>query len=1031
MLTRIEVGQKSPATDSQARKILATLLEVFRFPAGKVDRMATFSVYTVEMELEGSQKNRIARELLTDPITEAFAVDAHLPDPAAVPGKAIEPFDFLIEVGYKPGVTDNVGRSSREGIADLLGKPLTDADQVFTNRQFRLWGSLTRADAETIATKLLANPLIETYLIRSKEEWARLPSLPKTSGKVDAHHRPQVRTLALPESDQDLQRMSDEMVLALTIAEMRAIKAHYASAETRAHRTRAGLPAEPTDVELEVLAQTWSEHCKHKIFAADIAYTDETGKRRDIKSLYKTFIKAATEKVRPQAPWLKSVFTDNAGIIAFTEDWDVSMKAETHNSPSALDPYGGAMTGIVGVNRDILGSGMGSRPIFNTDVFCFASPFYDKPIPEKLHHPRRIFKEVHRGVKDGGNESGIPTVNGSIVFDDRFLGKPLVFCGTGGLHPAVVNGKPSWQKTIEPGDRILMAGGRIGKDGIHGATFSSAALTEASPTSAVQIGDPITQKKLADFLLEARDLGLYRFVTDNGAGGLSSSLGEMARETKGPSGGGGGCKLHLEKAPLKYAGLDPWEILVSEAQERMSFAVPPEKLTAFLELAKRRGVEASDLGEFSDNGFFEAYYEGKLACSLSMDFLHDGNPKLQLQARWTPPRHSEPPPNLWAGRNLKEDALSLLSALNICSKESWVRQYDHEVQGMSVIKPFVGEKGDGPSDAAVVRPLYDRKEGLVVSHGIVPRYSDIDCYHMTACALDEAVRNAVAVGARPDALAGLDNFCWPDPVESENTPDGQYKLAQLVRSNEALYDYCVAYGLPLISGKDSMKNDYGRGKDKISVPPTLLFTVIGKIPDVEKTLTMDAKAAGDHVYVLGMTRDEMGASEYFRLLGITGNSVPKVDAVSALALYHRLADAIEAGLVRSAHDCSDGGLFTALAEVCMAGRLGAKVDLSGLPVEAGASGTLSPGTKLFAESQSRFVITVTPQNRVAFEALFNGLAISGAPTAAPIAFARIGEITSGSDLEIRDVSAGNAASTPLFSAGMDEMFARWRKPLDW
>ena len=574
MLTRIEVGQKSPSTDSQARKILATLLEIFRFSADKVEKMATVSVYTLELDLDGTQKTRIARELLTDPVTETYAIDAHLAASirdAGVPGAG---FDFLIEVGYKPGVTDNVGRSSREGISDLLGKTLSDGDQVFTSRQFQLWGKLDprrrRAHRHQAVGQSPHRNLSDPFQGGMEQEPFPAQAfgqggLPPPAGGPGP--------LNLPESDQDLQRMSNDMVLALTIEEMRAIKAYYASPETKAHRTRAGLPSEPTDVELEVLAQTWSEHCKHKIFAADIEYTDETGKRQEIRSLYKTFIKAATEKVRPQAPWLKSVFTDNAGIIAFTEDWDVSMKVETHNSPSALDPYGGAMTGIVGVNRDILGSGMGSRPIFNTDVFCFASPFYAKAIPEKLHHPRRIFKEVHRGVKDGGNESGIPTVNGSIVFDDRYLGKPLVFCGTGGLHPSTINGKPSWQKTIEPGDRILMAGGRIGKDGIHGATFSSVEMTEASPTSAVQIGDPITQKKLADFLLEARDAGLYRFVTDNGAGGLSSSLGEMARES-------GGCKLHLEKAPLKYPGLDPWEILVSEAQERMSFAVPPENLAA-------------------------------------------------------------------------------------------------------------------------------------------------------------------------------------------------------------------------------------------------------------------------------------------------------------------------------------------------------------------------------------------------------------------------------------------------------------------
>jgi phosphoribosylformylglycinamidine synthase subunit PurSL len=992
LLTRIEVGQKSPTTDSPARKILATIQESFHLP---VEKVVMYSVYTLEMELKGPEQTKIAQELFTDPITETFAINSAL----------AKDFDFLVEVGYKPGVTDNVGRSSREGIADLLRRNLSDQDQVYTSLQFLLTGSLNRSQVETLATKLFANPLIQTYLIRSRQDWEANPNIAATSNQVNFHHQPETRTIELPDTDAGLQKLSDEKVLALTIAEMHAIQAYYNDPNRQYERIEAGLPVGPTDVELEVIAQTWSEHCKHKIFAATVEYTDDQGKKEIIHSLYKTFIKAATEKVRPKAPWLKSVFTDNAGIIAFVEGWDIAMKAETHNSPSALDPYGGAMTGIVGVNRDILGCGIGCRPIFNTDVFCFASPFYDKPIPEKLHHPRRILKEVHRGVKDGGNESGIPTVNGSIVFDDRYLGKPLVFCGTGGLLPSHIHGKPTWGKSIEPGDRIVMAGGRIGKDGIHGATFSSAAMTEASPTSAVQIGDPITQKKLSDFLLEARDLVLYRFVTDNGAGGLSSSLGEMARES-------GGCRIHLDKAPLKYAGMDPWEILVSEAQERMSFAVPPENLAAFMELAARRGVEASDLGDFTDNGNFEAYFANELVCRLEMEFLHDGNPKLYLKARWAPPRHSEPPPNFWDARNLKTDGLNLLASLNICSKESWVRQYDHEVQGMSVIKPFVGEKADGPSDAAVIRPIYDRKEGLAISHGIVPRYSDIDTYHMTACAIDEAVRNMVAVGARPGTIAGLDNFCWPDPVESEATPDGQYKMAQLVRSNQALYDYCVAYSLPLISGKDSMKNDYGRGKDRISVPPTLLFTAIAVLEDVEKTITMDAKAAGDGVYVLGSTRDELGASEYFLSLGFIGNGVPKVDAISALALYNRLADAIALGLIRSAHDCSDGGLFTALAEVCMAGRLGAKLDLAHLPQDASTS--LPVGVKLFSESQSRFVVTVVPAHRIAFEKHMAGLAVG-----------RLGEIISQPTLDIHD---GGVA---VFSAGLDEMFDHWRRPLDW
>ncbi len=990
MLTRIEVAQKSPGTDAKANKVLAAIHEDLKLP---VDKVAAIAVYVLEMELSAEEKTRIAQELFADPITENVAIDSALAND----------FDYLVEAGFKPGVTDNVGQSSREGIEDLLGRKLTDEDKVFAQRQFLFWGNLNTTQIETIATRLLANALIERVSIISREEWKNGKRLSATSNRVLIPHQPVVNEVQLPTTDAELVALSDAKILALTAEEMQAIRAYYAETENASRRVKAGLPAHPTDVELEVIAQTWSEHCKHKIFSADVEYKNENGEIEKIHSLFKTYVQAATKAVRPFTPWLKSVFTDNAGVIALNDEWDISIKVETHNSPSALDPYGGAMTGIVGVNRDILGCGMGCKPIFNTDVFCFASPFYDKPVPEKLHHPRRLLKEVHRGVRDGGNESGIPTVNGSIVFDDRFLGKPLVFCGTGGLIPAILHGKPSWQKSIEPGDRIVMAGGRIGKDGIHGATFSSAALTEASPTSAVQIGDPITQKKMADFMLEARDLGYYRFVTDNGAGGLSSSLGEMAKEC-------GGGQIHLDKAPLKYAGLDPWEILVSEAQERMSFAVPPENLSAFEELAKRRGVEVTDLGVFTNSGLFEAFFKGKLVCQLDMEFLHEGNPTLQIQARYFLPKHQEPPAQFIAGRDLKADALNLLSALNICSKESWVRQYDHEVQAMSVIKPFVGEKADGPSDAAVIRPLYNRKEGVAVGHGLAPRYSDIDCYAMTACAIDEAMRNVIAVGAKPGEISGLDNFCWPDPVESDHTPDGQIKMGHLVRSNKALYDYCVAYKLPLVSGKDSMKNDYGRGKDKISVPPTLLFTVMARLDDVEKTITMDAKAAGDLVYALGKTYNELGASEYYHALGFIGNDVPQVNATEAWKLYEGLHQAIHSGLVRSAHDCSDGGLFVSLAEVAMAGRLGLRIDLDQVPSESG----LLSHQLLFSESQSRFVITVTPENKTAFEKIMANL---------PCAL--IGSVQEKPELDLRRQGA------PLFQLSLEEMFSSWHKPLNW
>ncbi|MCK4502451.1 MAG: phosphoribosylformylglycinamidine synthase, partial [Desulfuromonadales bacterium] len=492
------------------------------------------------------------------------------------------------------------------------------------------------------------------------------------------------------------------------------------------------------------LAQTWSEHCKHKIFSAKIEYEDEHGNLQVIDSLFKTYIVGATAKIRENLgadDYCLSVFKDNAGVIEFNDDWSVVFKVETHNSPSALDPYGGALTGIVGVNRDGMGTGMGARLIFNTDVFCFASPFYEKELPPRLLHPRRIFDGVIEGVEHGGNKSGIPTINGSIVFDDRFAGKPLVYCGTSSLMPRLLNGQQCHDKKVLVGDRIVMTGGRIGKDGIHGATFSSEELHEGSPVTAVQIGDPITQRKMFDFLIIARDRGLYNSITDNGAGGLSSSVGEMAEDT-------GGLELHLDRAPLKYPGLQPWEILISEAQERMTLAVPADKLDAFIALATDMDVEATDLGTFTDSGYFHCLYEGKTVSYLSMEFVHEGVPQMVIPAKWQPRDLSEP--DFSQPENLATELQQLLSRLNICSKEAVVRRYDHEVQAGTVIKPLTGVTNDGPSDAAVFRPLLDSFEGVVVSHGICPSYSDIDTYHMMACAIDEGLRNYVAVGGDID-----------------------------------------------------------------------------------------------------------------------------------------------------------------------------------------------------------------------------------------------------------------------------------------
>ncbi len=943
MVSRIEVALKSGLRDARGDRVKRDLARHF---AIDVRNVRTLDVYTLDAEFSAEELERIANGPLCDPVIQDVAINRPL----------AKDFDVLMEVGFLPGVTDNVGRTAREAIAELLGRPLRVGEGVYTSVQYLFEGELSEAERRLIAEGYLANALIQRCRILSRAEFDAAGGVAPLVPKVMVSALPQAQVVELPDDDEKLLELSRRHMLALNLEEMRKIRAHFASPEVSAARAAKGLPAHPLDAELEALAQTWSEHCKHKIFSSRIDYSDEHG-HRVIDSLFKTFVAGATETVRRNKgkdDICLSVFKDNAGVIRFTDDWSVVFKVETHNSPSALDPYGGALTGIVGVNRDAFGTGQGGELLFNTDVFCFASPFHEEELPPRLLHPRRIFEGVVTGIEHGGNKSGIPTVNGSIVFHPRFLGKPLVYCGTGSLLPARLHGRPGHEKRAFPGDRIVMVGGRVGKDGIHGATFSSEELHEGSPATAVQIGDPITQRRMFDFLLRARDAGLYNSITDNGAGGLSSSVGEMAEET-------GGCELHLERCPLKYAGLQPWEILVSEAQERMTLAVPPEHIEAFLEMARAMGVEATDLGEFTDSGFFHCLYDGKTVTWLDMDFLHHGTPRLELEARWEAPALEEPQFDM--PEDLTPALTALLQRLNICSKESVVRRYDHEVKAGTVVKPLTGVENDGPSDAAVLRPLADTFEGLAVAHGICPRYSDIDAQAMAANAVDEALRNFVAVGGDIDHVAGLDNFCWCDPVVSERNPDGRYKLAQLVRAAEALRDACVTYGVPLISGKDSMKNDYQIGKERISIPPTLLFSVVGKVPDVRRAQTMELKRAGDKVALLGRTRNELGASEYYGWQGFLGQNVPRVDAAYNRQLFAAVNQAQHLGLLASCHDLSDGGLGVALAEIAFAGGLGLEVSLENLE-------DLRDDQLLFSESAGRFVISARPEAAGALEELF-------------------------------------------------------------
>ncbi len=976
MAYRIEIALRRGVMDTRGA---STMRQARTALALELADVQTRTVYKIDADLTPAEQEAV-RRAFTDPVLEISA-GGRLPPPAV--------FDWLIEIGFKPGVTDNVGRTALSALRDVLARKLPGTAGVYTATQYFItFAPAARARgaamARRLAADLLANPLIQTIAIHAAADWRR--RRPDTA--VPAIHDRQatvVNTYNLRGTDADLQRISREHILSCSLEEMRAMRDYFTRPAVSRARRAQGLPRDPTDVEVECIAQTWSEHCSHKIFAAQIEYHDGAGRIQTIHSLYKTFIKAATNQIAARRNWLVSVFTDNAGIIRFNRDRHLVYKVETHNSPSALDPYGGAMTGIVGVNRDPMGTGMGAALLCNVWGYCLGSPFYRGRLPAGLMHPRRIRDGVHQGVIEGGNQSGIPWMRGWEIFDDRFNGKPLVFCGTVGTLPVKVNQRPSQRKEVRPGDALVVVGGRIGKDGIHGATFSSEELREESPVQAVQIGDPITQRKMYEFLLEARDLGLYRCITDNGAGGLSCSAGEMGRMA-------GGVELDLARAPLKYQGLQPWEILLSEAQERMTLAVPQNRVKALQALAGRRDVEATVMGRFTDSGVFLIRHGNRTVGRLDMQFLYDDCPVMRLPARWQPPRVAAPrrPQPGRRDRVLTE----LLRSLNLCSREFKSRQYDGEVKGLSVVKPFVGAHCDMPADATVMRVDYRSPEGIVLAEGINPFYSDLDTWTMAAAVIDEAVRRTISAGADPDHLAGLDNFCWPDPAQSDKTPDGAYKLAQLVRACQAVHDITIAYGVPCISGKDSCKNDSTRGGRKISIPPTLLFSTIGKISDVRRAVTMDVKQPGDTVYLIGLTRPELGASAFYRLLAEqqghpthVGGQPPALDTELAQKIYRALHQAINAGLLNSSHTPTRGGLAVALALAALGGDLGMDIRLAGMP----AAGRLSADEKIFAESNSRFVVTASPANAGRLAEIFKGLPC-----------APIGRVTRRKTLRVRD-----------------------------
>lgn len=926
MIWRTEIKEKAGVFDPAAEGIKKDVADL---GLGGVDDVRIVQVYTLDGDLTRDQVSLITSELLTDKVTQEYyfcPAQEYKLTPAAS--------DHIVEIAYNIGVMDPVEESTLKGIRDL---GITTVQSVRTSRQYHIQGKISESDLKLIVEKVLSNKLIQ-HVVKGFVSPLKVVS--------QSSHQMKVGLVDLISAkDKELVQLSKQGQLYLNLAEMKAIQKYFK-----------GLERNPTDIELETVAQTWSEHCHHKTFRGNIRYRVKENskfKTKMIRNLLKSTIAKATFGLNKS--WCVSVFHDNAGVIKFDKDDHVCFKVETHNHPSALEPFGGANTGLGGVIRDILGTGLGAKPICNTDVFCFAPPDMEfKHLPVGTLHPKRVMKGVVSGVRDYGNKMGIPTVNGAVLFDEGFVGNPLVFCGTVGIIP-----KGMEKKKTFAGDLIVVAGGRTGRDGIHGATFSSGELTDESEvvsSGAVQIGHPIQEKKVLDVLLKARDLGLYSAITDCGAGGLSSAVGEMGQHL--------GATVYLDKVPLKYQGLSYSEIWISESQERMVMSVPQSKVKELLKVFNDENVEATVIGQFDKDHQLKLYYHDVQVCDVEMEFLHDGIPDITKEAVWALPKNKQP--HFLCPSDLNDALFDALSHLNVCSKEWIIRQYDHEVQGGSVIKPLVGKNSDGPSDAAVITPKLGSQKGIVISNGVNFRYGKIDPFWMAAGCIDEAIRQIISVGGDLKQVALLDNFCWGNP----DKPD---RLGGLVRCAEGCYKAAMAYGTPFISGKDSLYNEFAVGKETIAIPGTILISAIGIIDNVNRCLTMDFKKAGNLIYIVGDTAPELGGSIYYANHDSMGNDVPLVNFKTALKTFESLSAAVKSGLVRSIHDCSEGGIGVALAEMAFSGGFGVTMRLDRVPLK----GKIDRNDfVLFSESHSRFVVEIEPAKQKQFETKLKGCSLS-------------------------------------------------------
>ncbi|MEW6274283.1 MAG: phosphoribosylformylglycinamidine synthase subunit PurL [Bacillota bacterium] len=884
MIQEVRVINRPEVPDPVGEEILYEIKQALGIRS--IQKIRTAKVYRFE-GIGENEAHLLAQKLLAEDVFQLYTLNA----PAIKEARAV------IEVAYKPGVMNPEAASLLKAARDLGLSSLLAAD---SSREYGFYGDgIGPEEIQTVINRLLVNPTVE-QVVAEKPATLIIRGVPG-------------RTQLLPIRDLDAQQLLElsRDKLFLNLEEMRAIQNYF--------RT---IGRDPTDCELETIAQTWSEHCVHKTFKARLIVNGEE------KTPLLKRLQQATAEINH--PLVLSAFVDNSGVMEFYHGWAICGKVETHNSPSAIEPYGGAMTGSGGVFRDILGTGQGARVIASTDMFCFAPPDISREeIPPGCLHPDYLLRRVVAGVRDYGNRMGIPTNNGSVHFHRDFRAKPTVIVGAYGILPKdrCKKGKP------RPGDLALVIGGRTGRDGIHGATFSSGEMTERTVevnASAVQIGHPIEEKRMSDAILEASAAGLIQAITDCGAGGFSSALGEMGAET--------GVRVWLERAPLKYPGLKPWEIWVSESQERMVLAVAPENVAEVLKICRRLNVEATVLGEFTADRRLVVTYADEKVCDLEMEFLHHGLPQRVLRASWKKPACAEPAlplPDDWANLYCR-----VMSHLNVCSKEPIVRMYDHGVQGTSGLPPYGGIAQDAPNDAVLLTPLYGRECAVVISHGLNPVLNQIDPYWGSLWAAAEAVANAVAVGANPKETVLIDNFIWPFPDEES--------LGALDRAVDACVDFARATGMPFISGKDSLSSTY-RSKDiMLKIPPVLCVSAFGRLPDIKMTASADFKRAGSTLILVGKRNPaEMAGSVYYDLAGCLGNNLPQIDLQVLPRVLQAVHRAIAAGKILACHDISEGGLAACLAEMCFGGDLGAEIDL---PAEA------RPDFFLFNETAGCFLV---------------------------------------------------------------------------